>query len=283
MPDFLPRTTRPAVPDPPNKVKEILDEFRLSARMRRGKKGPSSGITAKHVVAGLKDDDRIDIYQNNGWTSLAVKILRCEDPIDIAILVPPFQLTVNFELSFDRTNFFWGQDAFFLGFPYGLQSPGAGVNGQYPLPLIKRGTISATLPVDSSKKAVLVLLDGYNNPGFSGGPIVYRDLNQNALVLKLIGVISGFIPEVVPAMEQHVIESPASAGEIAKGQPWRIRRKPDGSYFELVDNGTFVPLNTGIVQVYVIDPAIDLIRKHPMGPVTKNLTAVPVGKKDGLM
>jgi len=43
------------------------------------------------------------------------------------------------------------------------------------------------------KKAVEILLDGYNNPGFSGGPIVYRDLNQSGpLVLKLLGTFFYF-------------------------------------------------------------------------------------------
>jgi hypothetical protein len=232
-------------------------------------------ITAKHVVAGLKDDDKIDIYQNDAWTSFPVKIFRCDDPIDIAVLVPPFQLTVNFDLPFDRTNFFFGQEAYFLGFPYGIQSPGKGVNGPYPLAIIKRGTISGTHPIDPSKKAAMILLDGYNNPGFSGGPIVYRDLNQSTVVLKLLGVVSGFIPEVVPAMEKHAIQSPASAGEAAKEQPWRIRENLDGSYFDYVDNGTYVSLNTGIVQGFVIDPAIDLIRKHPIGPEAKSLPMAP--------
>jgi S1-C subfamily serine protease len=47
-------------------------------------------ITAKHVVAGLKEDDKIDIYQNDKWASLPVKIFRCDDPVDIAVLIPPF-------------------------------------------------------------------------------------------------------------------------------------------------------------------------------------------------
>jgi hypothetical protein len=145
------------------------------------------------------------------------------------------------------------------------------VNGPYPLAIIKRGTISGTHPIDPSKKAVMILLDGYNNPGFSGGPIVYRDLNQNGVVLKLLGVVSGFIPEVVPAMEKRDIKSAASASDAAKEQPWRIRQKPDRSYFEYVDNGTYVPLNTGIVEGFLIDPAIDLIHTHPIGPEAKNL------------
>jgi len=83
----------------------------------------------------------------------------------------------------------------FLGFPYGLRSSIKGANGPYPLAIIKRGTISGSVPLDPSKKANEILLDGYNNPGFSGGPIVYRDLNQSSVVMNVIGVVSGLYPK----------------------------------------------------------------------------------------
>jgi trypsin-like peptidase len=235
-------------------------------------------VTAKHVVAGIKDEDTIEIFKGDSWSTSVVKIFRCDDPIDIAVLVPKRQLTVNFALPFDKANFYFGQDAYFLGFPYGLQSPGTGVNGVYPLAIIKRGTISGTIPVDKGRKAFMVLLDGYNNPGFSGGPIVYRDLNASGVTMKLIGVVSGFRPEVVSAMREHDIKSPADAGGAAKAQPWRIQQRADGSYFEYLDNGTYVALNTGIVQGYLIDPAIDLIHQHPIGPEAKDLSAQDLSK-----
>lgn len=228
-------------------------------------------ITAKHVVAGLKDTNKLDIFINDHWLPLTVKIFRCADPIDIAVLIPPYQLTVNFPLPFNGGDIQLGQQAYFLGFPYGLHSPVHGADGPYPLALIKRGTFSGQVPVDPSKKAVEILLDGYNNPGFSGGPIVYRDFSQSGYVMNVIGVISGFIPEVVPTMTERDIRSPANAGAIAKSQPWRIRKRPNGTCFEYVDSGSFVALNTGIIVGYFIEPAIDIIRQHPLGPQVKDL------------
>ena len=228
-------------------------------------------ITAKHVVQSLKNDDKIDISMDGSWSPIAVKIFRCEDPIDIAVLIPPHQLTVNFDLPFDALNIQLGQEAYFLGFPYGLQSPVHGVNGSYPLALVKRGTFSGQIPLDPSKKALMILLDGYNNPGFSGGPIVYRDFSKSGYVMKVIGVISGFIPEIVPSMNEHNISSPEVAGAVAKSQPWRIRKRADGTYFEYADSGSFVALNTGLVQGYFLEPAIDLIRQHPIGPEAKDV------------
>ena len=126
-------------------------------------------ITAKHVVLGLKDEDNLDIFINGDWSPLTVKIFRCDDPVDIAVLIPPHQLTVNLPLSY-QGNFQLGQDAYFLGFPLGLQSPSQGANGPYPLALVKRGIISGIVPIDVPKKASMLFLDGYNNPGFSGRP-----------------------------------------------------------------------------------------------------------------
>jgi len=215
---------------------------------------------------------------NKAWVPLQVKIFRCEDPIDIAVIVPPHQMTVNFELTYDRTNFFFGQDAYFVGFPYGIQSSADGLNGPYPMALIKRGTISGSVALDKTKKAGMLLLDGYNNPGFSGAPIVYRDLNQPNLVMKLVGVVSGFVPEVVPVMKRHDIKTPADASESAKEQPWKIQQNPDKSYFEYVENGTYVSLNTGIVRGFSLDAAIDLIHQHPIGPLVRDLPGNDPGK-----
>jgi hypothetical protein len=42
-------------------------------------------ITAKNVVQGLRDCDKIDVFMNDPWAPLDVKIFRCADPIDIAV------------------------------------------------------------------------------------------------------------------------------------------------------------------------------------------------------
>jgi len=228
-------------------------------------------VTAKHVVNELKESDKIDIYADGKWLSLAVTLFRCDDPIDIAVLVPPRQLTTTYDFPFDQTHQQLGQDAYFLGFPFDLQAPGRNVNGLYPLALIKRATISGIIALDGRDqtdplKAKWLLLDGYNNPGFSGGPIVYRDLRKPGLFYNLLGVVSGFRPDPTPVMNKHAIKSPSDASELAKSQPWRVQQASDGTFFEYVESGGFVSLNTGIVQGFSIEPAIDLIRQHPIGP-----------------
>jgi hypothetical protein len=40
-------------------------------------------LTAKHVVQSPKDEDTIDVFINDAWLPLGVKIFRCDDPTDI--------------------------------------------------------------------------------------------------------------------------------------------------------------------------------------------------------
>lgn len=236
-------------------------------------------ITAKHVVARLGDVGTVGIEQNSHWVDVPVEIFRCDDPTDIAVLIAPFQITLNLPLPAESPNFQYGQEAFFLGFPYNIGSPvPAGVNGGFPLALVKRGLISGVVPVDEANKASLILLDGYNNPGFSGGPVVYRDFSKPDYTLDAFAVVSGFRPEVVSVLERHPIASTDKASEMAKDQPWRIQKNSDGSYFEYADTGNSVALNTGIVLAYTMGPAIELIRKHPTGPEEKQLAAAPTLK-----
>jgi len=95
----------------------------------------------------------------------------------------------------------FGQEAYFLGFPYGLYTSFA--NQKQAVALIKQGYISASISCraiypDGSQDEALTLLDGLNNPGFSGGPVVAPDVSVPSHPLKLIGVISGYRNENMP-------------------------------------------------------------------------------------
>ena len=234
-------------------------------------------ITAKHAVSALGSDSKIAIEQNGVWVDVRVKIYLCDEPVDVAVLVPPYQLTTDFDLPNENVTFQYGQDVFFLGFPYNLGGP-VGLNGGYPMPFVKRGLISIVNQIDVGKKESVFLFDGYNNPGFSGGPLVAKDTTKSQLTYNVIGVVTAFRPAIVPVVSSKPIASPAAASEAAKRDSWRIGQKDDGSYVEYLDTENSAVLNTGIVQAFNIQPAIDLIRKHPEGPEEKALTSVPVLK-----
>jgi hypothetical protein len=126
---------------------------------------------------------------------------------------------------------------------------------------MKKGIISGTADINGAK---LIFLDGHNNPGFSGGPIVYRDFNKSDLVFKLAGVVSGFLPETTPVLKPKEIEpTQVTREDIAKGL---ILRKKD-QWYKLTETEDAVQLNTGIVRGFAIEPVLDLIRKHPIGPI----------------
>ena len=217
-------------------------------------------ITAKHLVAGLKAEDTIQIYKDEQWEPLKVKIFRCDEPIDIAVLVPPRQLTVTFSLEPTMKDILYGQDIYFVGFPYGLFTKGKNVSGLYPLPFIKKAIMSAST---GQNGAVVIFLDGHNNPGFSGGPIVYRDLSRNDFTFKLAGVVSGFRNDLSPVLQPEEIKKEEIKPEdVAQS---RIMEK-NGHFFRLNDTEQVVKTNTGIVIGYSISHALDLIRRNPIGP-----------------
>jgi len=59
--------------------------------------------------------------------------------------------------------------------------------------------IDATNP-----NAVVIYIDGFNNPGFSGGPILYWDFNARAY--RIIGVVKGYREDTAKVLVngQHV-------------------------------------------------------------------------------
>jgi Trypsin-like peptidase domain len=214
-------------------------------------------ITAKHVVASLKEEDTIQLNKGNQWDSVKVRVFRCDDPIDIAILIPPKQLTRAFPLEATIGSLTYAQDMYFAGFPYGIFTHMT----TSPLPFVKKAIWSA---ISTDKNGVSRLfLDGYNNPGFSGGPIVYEDIYQRDVVFKLAGVIAGFRFDRTPVQKPEEITREQIIPKDLVEQ--RIIEK-NGRLFRLNDTDDLVNFNTGIVIGYNVSHALDLIRKHPLGP-----------------
>ena len=224
-------------------------------------------ITAKHVVASLTGPKgMISICKRVGdCSAIEVTVLRCADPIDIAVLIPSNQLTVNFPLEPQTAGLFFAQDVYFLGFPFGSRFSTRMPTAAYPLPFVKKAIVSAQVEENGARK---IFLDGHNNFGFSGGPIVYRDLNQGGVVFKVAAVVSGFQPELTDVLKPEKIESEQiTDDDRARGT---IVDQPDGTHLKLKPTGDVVQLNTGIVVGFPIDYAVDLIRKSPTGPLVSD-------------
>jgi S1-C subfamily serine protease len=191
-------------------------------------------VTAAHVVAGLTPPFSVELFHENQWKILELELTGICPVSDIAVFAPRFQLSPAFPLPASADGVMFGQDVYFLGFPYGITSDAASLNQGRPFPLVKKACLSAV--TQSDKGAKIVLLDGHNNPGFSGGPVVFCERGKPlASSFKVLGVVSGY----------RFAEEPAYHG----GAPTPVT----------------VRANTGIVICYNITHAIDVIRKNPNG------------------
>ena len=120
----------------------------------------------------------------------------------------------------------YGQDVYFLGFPYGVLSQIIFSEAGYPLPLVKKAILSAFAGDCYS-------LDGHNNPGFSGGPVIYG--RDGSTPQNVVAIVSGyrFGPEPIHHGENET--------------PLTYRH------------------NTGIIITYKIEKALDMVNANPIG------------------
>ena len=207
-------------------------------------------ITARHNVDGIKDGDGIEIFHDNSWKTISVKPLYIEpSEVDIVVLVLPFQISPALPLEPSADNLTMSQCVFFLGFPFGMQMPAHMWSSDFPIPFVKAGICSAIIS-PPSKDYSLIFVDGLNNPGFSGGPIVFKDLRTGKL--KVAGVIQGFRHQ-----EDTVFR------KIPKKD-----MKP-GDKDDLVPTDMVIRNNTGIIVGYNISNAVEIISKNPIGPKIK--------------
>lgn len=186
-------------------------------------------VTARHIVEKIKDRDVISILHGGRWIPFDVALVgHGNGDVDVSVLAPQVVLGANHALNATTAGLQYAEDVFFLGFPYGLNFEIGALNAEFPVPLVKRAIVSALGLGD-----VPMLLDGHNNPGFSGGPVVRR---WNSDGQTVVGVISEYM------------EEPESVEDRA------------GNELPYVHH-----TNTGIIVVWEIRHAIELVESNPIG------------------
>jgi hypothetical protein len=183
--------------------------------------------------------------------------------IDVAVLVPPTQLTVNFSLEPTSNGVLLGQDVYLLGLPFGIATSGA-PNAGFPVPYIEKGIFSAQIEEQGVSR---IVVDGMTSHGLSGAPLVYRDLKQqSSWVFRVAGVAIGFKRDAARVLRRLGEVRPDEVTQEDKAKDKVVLQ--DGHWFKAEDAGESVYLNTGIVIVYNISHALDLIRENPtlLGP-----------------
>ena len=189
-------------------------------------------ITAKHLVKDITNSSIAEIYFEKQWKEINLSLVgHSPADIDISVLATDIQLTPpKLPCEPSTKEIIFGQDVYFLGFPFDIIPDGGPMNRGYPFPFVKKAILSAILVKNDHE---VLYLDGHNNPGFSGGPVVYKSPNNYRF--RICGVVSGYRFQEQPGFES--------------GSPINI-------YFRE---------NTGIIISHGINSAIDIIHNNPIG------------------
>jgi hypothetical protein len=196
-------------------------------------------ITARHVLNGdgtapIADPVHIEIRHDNQWKPLICRLIGVGGgAADVAVLAPPILLADFPPVGMHSQHLVYSQDVYFLGFPFNLHGNIGFVNMDYPLAYVKKGIVSmVALPGQPH-----IVIDGHNNPGFSGGPVVFRNDVGLDPGWCIAGVISGYSETREPV---YVGDSEAQ------------------SVYTIAEN-------SGLVDATRIEEVLALIRANPMG------------------
>ena len=193
-------------------------------------------ITAKHLVKDIKEKDTLNIFHENKWKPIDISLVgHCDEGVDISVLATNDQLSPPHPMEPSSGGLGYGQDVYFLGFPYSDGSSLSKINRNFPLPFVKKAIISCfrSLKPETMMATDRIFLDGHNNPGFSGGPVVFKERGKKEY--KVAAVISGHMHRNEPV--------------------YQGKEKTNLEY----------QANTGIIISYSIEPAVAIIKSNPIG------------------
>lgn len=160
-------------------------------------------VTAKHLFPKVLPDRAtvdIEILKGNDWIKLKpIYLIHSNLDIDVAVLdLKSNDIKENhFDLG-GNNKYYLSQECFFLGFPFGLKMDDndGKLHSGFPIPFVKKALISSFTIKSDPKGIIQIFLDGHNNPGFSGGPVVVMNYgNESKNKMTIIGVISAYLDE----------------------------------------------------------------------------------------
>jgi hypothetical protein len=166
-------------------------------------------VTARHLTNGEHEEYvnlRAPYIRDGDWFNLFLsRVGDIRVDVDVALyeltepLIPLDSLTLRYGLD----SAIYTQDVYLLGHPYGLSLQFGGEEN-LDLPLTKRGILAGTTQTDQGE---LLLIDTIANPGFSGGPAVFKV--QGTEEWRCMGIIKG----------QYVQDAPIANGGTASKMP----------------------------------------------------------------
>ncbi len=192
-------------------------------------------VSARHVFPTITDGATIYVSRHAQWEEWKVSVVGSGSGTDLAddviVLATEKQMSPSFDLPASAGHVIFGQRVYFLGFPYGLGTHGAD-NGGYPIPFIKGALLSGA----AGSTFETFILDGLNNPGFSGGPVVFHPDDIQQKPLSVLGVVSAY------------------------------RSEESDIFFEGKLTGHKTRANTGLVICPTIKRVTEIIAAKPIGP-----------------
>jgi len=198
-------------------------------------------ITARHVLDGLEAGEGLSIHHGKEWQSTSASIVGVSSrDIDIIVLSLPLQIAPAFPLEASTEGMVFGRQVYFLGFPFGWDGGAEDINRDFPMPSVKAGFLSAITGTRPSR----IYVDGHNNKGFSGGPLVFVPDGKPQNEFRLAGIVSNYpTPIGEPIVDErgnHILDE--------TGKP--------AAYFRE---------NPGFVVATNIKHAVELIEENPTG------------------
>jgi len=194
-------------------------------------------ITARHNLPGFGAQGEVELWLDGRWSRTRARaIYPVKEVVDIMALDLGRPVTVTFPLEPSSGGLILGQQIYFLGYPYGLSSAGSSPPppGFGEIPFLKSGIVSAI--DDRDPAASLLYLDGHNNPGFSGGPIVFWHAESRHF--RVAAVVRGYRNEALPVLKRKDLERPEAPAY----------------------NDLYTRANSGIVMGYDIRHIVEAIR-----------------------
>jgi len=143
-------------------------------------------LTANHNLMGVAEGENILFRKEGDWQTFVIdRIYRHPDGDDVAAFT---LIGVHWKVSDDLTPAFglWpGGEVKFLGFPHGLENSYPSETG-FSTPFVRTAYFSGDYMHNGK---AYMMLDGFNNPGYSGAPIYARADNGQP---SIVGIISGY-------------------------------------------------------------------------------------------
>jgi hypothetical protein len=165
-------------------------------------------FTAAHVVEALETPGHIEISDAGAVVSQIAIARWWKHPnpaIDVAVLVPPRQLTPAGRLEVAMEGIAWAQNAYFVGFPYGTRPEAHGVTG--PRSPYARMAIVSAFEKREGATYLHYVLDGHAAVGFSGAPVALRLHSDPPFgPIRVAGILTSFrtMPHPVAAGDREL-------------------------------------------------------------------------------